>query len=184
MTTTLPTPSGWARVAMGDGARTRHIGFGDSAAFRTAAECRRFAIQAQMYPEVVDVARQLAASVPDRDYDGYCAVIRNYLATHFRFVRDVRDADMLEPVHLQIARIQETGQTYGDCDDAATLASGLLLCVGCDVRLVLLAFNEPRAPFSHIYAEGEGSDGRWWDMDVTKPRGPVPPTGRSQIIPI
>jgi hypothetical protein len=178
---TIPTTSGPARVSLGRGSQLAFIGQGDASSFHTAMECRRLAIESQLDPAVVDVARSLAATVPARDYSGCVYAIRNFLAQRFHFVRDVRDAEMIEPVADQIERIRTQGRTYGDCDDAATLAAGLLLCVGHETRFVLVAFEHPRAPFEHIYTEGLGN-GCWIDIDITKPAGVVPAIGRERII--
>lgn len=137
---------------------------------RTAEAMRRLAIANQFDEDLIYVARSVVGVIPDdRDYDGYCAMIRTFLCERFVFVRDPRDADTLEPPGDQIRNIVAHGVTYGDCDDAAMLACSMGLAVGIEsIRLVLVAFRDPSAPYEHVWAELYGHSG-WWEMDVTKP---------------
>lgn len=158
------------------------LGTGDAYAYRTAQAVRKLALGAQFDPYVVNWAREIVGTVPERDYEGYCRAIREFLSRHTYFIRDVRDADNIDTPADQLANIEETGRTSGDCDDIATLGAALALCVGCNVRLKLIAFVDNDAPFEHIYAECQGvPGGRWWDLDVTKPQGPTPTVSRIHI---
>lgn len=182
-TRTVQTETGPTSIDVPRGVSVHQMGTGDAYAFRCAQMVRKLAIGAQFDPYVVNWARSIVSRAPEREYDGYCREIRAFLSRYCLFVRDVRDADNIDSPAEQLCRIEEAGQTAGDCDDIAALGAGLALCVSCNVRLVLIGFHTDDAPFEHIYAQCQGeTGGRWWDLDVTKPQGMTPPVSRFHVI--
>lgn len=84
-----------------------------------------------------------------------------------RFVADpVRDELLHDPV-LLLERIGRDGFATGDCDDVATLGATLGESVGLPARFIVLGFDDPGAPFGHVYAEILAGT-RWVELDTTR----------------
>lgn len=146
---------------------------------------RQLAVASQFDPDVVWAARAIVTSAAPFDRTGYCWAIRRFCESHFRFVYDARDADVLVSPRELLARLPVDGEIRGDCDENACLAAGLGLCVGLDSQLVLCGFGEPDAPLTHVWSELRADvDSEWVSMDVTHPGTETDPISRIEIIPI
>lgn len=176
----VPTPTGTVDVVPSAGDSYRKVGHGDGSKFLTAHLMARLAKQSQFDPLVLETAQALAMTVPPRDVDGICYAIRGFLAEHWHFIEDTRDADAVREPAKQLAFFYSGMGMRGDCDCAATLGLALALAVGRDGRLVLLGFGGPQDEFTHVYAEIAGSD--WVDLDITKPAGATPTPTRCAIV--
>ena len=85
-----------------------------------------------------------------------------------RFVADpVADELVTDPV-LLLRDIAQAGYGAGDCDDVATLGATLAESVGLPARFIVVGFDAPDAPFSHVYAEIADGFGGWRELDTTR----------------
>lgn len=139
---------------------------GDAGTFRTVETIQSLARVAQ----VNDTVRRLGESLAG----GHGAAVqralrlRDWMVRHFLFVRDPADVELLTTPGEQLRQIADTGVTWGDCDDAATLGAALARAGGLPVRYVLYGFGSRSAPFSHIFVEIPTPSGVV-DLDVTRP---------------
>ena len=179
----VATPTGWVGVTPAPGQAFAAVGLGDASKVRTARAVATLAKVSQFDPLVIDTAQELALTARERDADGICLAIRGFLARHFTFVEDVRDADAVREPRQQLEFYYSGAGMRGDCDCCAALGAALGLAVGRDAQLVLLAFNDPAEEYTHIYAELEGT-GHWIDLDTTKPAGAIPPVSRILTVPV
>jgi hypothetical protein len=124
--------------------------------------------------EVIDTANDVVSVVPPRDVVGQIHVIYDWLLRRFRFVTDPVGVELLRDPAGAIARINTRGFTQGDCDEAAMLGAALGMANGIRARFRALAFAF-NAPYSHVIADLQGSDGVWYPLDITRPQGFTPP---------
>ena len=176
---TLDTLQGW------------HVG-GRINAAATMAQMRANTRKSLGSRRVIETARAIVASsgAGDRDELRQARAVREWLCTHFRFVKDPLGVELLETPAYQLQRIAADGTVRGDCDDAATLAAALCLAIGIPVRFVSVAFGSPTAPYTHVFAIGYPLDRATGkrtpvEFDVTRPAGfHPPPFSRRLIVPV
>lgn len=145
---------------------------------------RELALASQFDSRVVWFARSVVAAAPDGfDKGGYVRAIRACLVRLWRYTYDARDADVLVPPREMIDRLPLDGEFRGDCDENACLAAGLGLSVGIETQLVMCAFHDPNAAYSHIWAEL--FDGHaWQSMDCSAPANAAGAISRYEVIPV
>jgi hypothetical protein len=106
-----------------------------------------------------------------------CEAIRAWCARTVRFAHDPPDRELVHSPEAQLRQFEAVGYIVGDCDDAAVLAGGLALSIGCRVRLVAVAFLDNPDAYRHVWAEiapPTGPDGEWIECDVTRQFQQVP----------
>lgn len=114
--------------------------------------------------------------------------VRRWVNAHFTFVPDPVHEERLHTPEVQLRQIRMGGVSRGDCDDAAVLAGAVAASLGMRTRLVVVAFLDKRAPFSHVWVEVAPSTGlgAWIECDVTRPMQSVPLASitRVQVVPV
>jgi hypothetical protein len=131
-------------------------------------------------PAIIHAARRLAVGAGVRREFAQALAIRGFLARVWRFVDDPMDRELLQDAPSLLAEYMATGTASGDCDEAAIFGATLGKAIGLDATLTVLAFPVPgEAPspqdqFCHVYATLLTPAGQAVDLDVTRPRGPVP----------
>lgn len=96
------------------------------------------------------------------------AVLRSWLARHWRFVEDPDGVEQVTAPELLLERIRSAGWAEGDCDDVATLGAALALAGGHRVRFRVVGWGRH---YSHVFAEVEPRPGcrcEWVELDVTR----------------
>ena len=124
---------------------------------------------------IVMRTRQVIEGCAPRDYARQLVTIRDWLAGHFRFVRDPQGTECLELPQTLMAMIEKRSVATGDCDDAATLSAAMCKAVGFPVALRIVAFYSPKSAYQHVYTLAF-NDGKAFDFDVTRPARMLPPT--------
>jgi transglutaminase-like putative cysteine protease len=156
---------------------------GDAGTQYTLRMMASIARGASKSPVVATVARQLVAQLPATP-TAQVGAIRRYLSTHVVFQNDPPGIEYVQqPVRL-VQEITQNGETYGDCDDVATLGAALGLALGYQARYVVTAFKPQPTPYAHVYLQLRGSDGVWQTLDTTRPRGFQPQPTRMAMYPI
>jgi transglutaminase-like putative cysteine protease len=130
-------------------------------------------------PVVIERARLVVRGEPPRDYDAHVFAIRLYLKEHVQFVSDPLGQETLATPRYLLDMIARHYVVQGDCDDAAILAATLAKAIGLRARFVILGFNTPGAPFTHVFTIVQGRT-RWWNLDTTRSDriGPLPAVTR------
>lgn len=164
---------------------TISIGAGDYGASQTADQMVRLIRQGAVTPIVRRVALQIVASDP-RDQRIQAGTLKTWLHSRFRFVRDPFGAELLHTPEYLLRGVEAEGYVQGDCDDAAILGASLARSIGFRTRLIIVAFHDPRAPYSHVWAEIGDLAGKWWyELDVTRSRPDLEAkVSRHKVIPI
>lgn len=151
---------------------------GDAGVRATVAQMIRLIRLGSSSPTVRKAATSLVKYVQARDYLAQSSVIRAWVASHLKFLRDPRGTELLHTPDVLLSMISTGGTAYADCDDAAILAGALALAIGLRVRIVTVAFKDPSAPFTHTFAE-VGSpigDPKWLEQDVTRSAQSIDPS--------
>lgn len=126
----------------------------------TLAYMVAWARQYKTDPAMRALARQIIASVPEKNWTAEADAIRTYVRNTIRYTQDVYGVESLQtpPDTLQFGQ--------GDCDDQALLVATLLLAAGHPARFVAFAFNGP-GEYEHVYTETLiGS--RWYGLETTE----------------
>lgn len=164
---------------------TISISAGDYGATQTADSMVRLIRQGAVMPIVRQTALQIVASDP-RDQRIQAGTLKTWLHSRFRFVRDPFGAELLHTPEYLLRQLGRDGYVQGDCDDAAILGGALARSIGFRTRLIVVAFHDPRAPFSHVWVEIGDLNGKWWyELDVTRSRPDLESkVSRHKVIPI
>lgn len=93
------------------------------------------------------------------------AAVDNFTRRHLVLIGEAEE--LIHTPELMLADIEQRGEAWGDCDDAAVLNGALLASVGFPVRLVAI---KEGARYVHVFVEAfDGGD--WWRLDpVVDPR--------------
>ena len=132
----------------------------------------------QGHPWVRAAWADILGAIQPRDTYDEGRMLRTWLAGHFQFQADpvgvgvlgnVEDIELLRDPVLMLQQIRDSYTAFGDCDDAAILASALALAAPVPFSSVryVLAGLDPSLPFTHVYAEVLTARG-WLDLDVTR----------------
>lgn len=121
---------------------------------------------------VWDAARQVFGGV-GADPTARAAALATWLRGRFLFTPDPLSLELLTDPTVHAQAILAKGVTFGDCDDAATLAAALGRAGGMPAKLVAVAYR-PHAPLVHVYTTLRTPAG-WAIIDPTlPPQGPAP----------
>lgn len=115
-------------------------------------------------PTVRDKAVNLTFYIPRSDYAGKVHAIFDWVKSNIKYIPDPTGIEM---VHWPT---QTMSQSYGDCDDHATLVAALLASIGVLTKFVAVGF-EPGV-FVHVFPEALIGR-RWVALDTTEPDKPM-----------
>lgn len=147
----------------------------------TLVRMRALVNQSLTDPVVVNAARTLVKGCVPRDYDAYARAVISFLQDSFQFVPDPRGVEWLATPRDLLTTVAQKGMVQGDCDEAAILGCALGKAMGRRCRFVIVAFNDSRAPYSHVYGLMQGAS-RWYSLDVTRPERSVAVVARSSQV--
>jgi transglutaminase-like putative cysteine protease len=141
----------------------------------TLREMARIVRDWRTHPEVIDLARQIVAELPGKDYFNEAALLHEYVQENVRYVRDVEGVETIQTPLVTLA------QAAGDCDDQVILTATLLNAIGHPTRFVAAGFNG--GDFEHVWTETKIGNS-WYAADTTEPVpfGWRPPRITSRLI--
>lgn len=162
------------------------IGWGDAGVYDTLSLMRGLVVEGLQSFAVVEFARVLAVRAGVRRQYVQALAIQSFLRRTWRFVEDDRQTEMLADPQTLLAMFQRHGVIAGDCDEVAILGAALGRAIGLRAEFIVLAFpsDDPNEAdrFAHVYAVLLTDDDRRVNLDVTRPRGPVPAPTRTIIV--
>lgn len=105
------------------------------------------------HPKVREFATKIlhAYKVNSHNYKDECLAIGDFVKNRVRYVRDPRDAEMLQDPVMLIDKLENQGMASGDCDDMSLLIATLLLSIGCDPYFRAVRYKTDSGNFNHIY---------------------------------
>ncbi len=78
----------------------------------------------------------------------------NYVQSHFHFVNDPYDIELVKSPEVSDDEINRTGFFMGDCDDASTYLAALLKSVGYQPYFAIAAPTDQSGfDYSHVYVK-------------------------------
>jgi transglutaminase-like putative cysteine protease len=90
----------------------------------------------------------------DKDYLSEILAIRNFVATHVRYVNDPLTTEWVKDPERLADEILAYGRTAADCDEIASLIAAMLRQVGREADIVVVGFGRAGS-FSHVFARGK-----------------------------
>jgi transglutaminase-like putative cysteine protease len=99
----------------------------------------------------------------------YIEAIRNYVGSSVLLVGE--PDELIFSPRLMIRHIDQSGHTYGDCDDAAVLVAALLHALGIPARFKAIS-RAPDGSYQHVFTEYKMGDA-WIPLDTTSLAPPV-----------
>ncbi len=128
-----------------------------------------------MHPMVRLTAANIVRGINGQDGVEQAQAIREYLENTTQFLRDPDGAEMLHGPIWQVQQIRQNGVVQVDCDDVAMLSAAFGKAIGLRARFVVVGFNNPKAPYRHVWTELSPRNMlAWVDMDVTRPSQGLP----------
>lgn len=140
---------------------------GDAGTAVTLRKMASLVNQSIAKPVVRGTAVNIVRSVVPRDRRGQVQAIRQFLAERVQFVRDPVGVELLHAPDFLLRDVATRYYASADCDDVAMLGAALGKSVGLRARFIAVAFYDPVAPYSHVWAELFDGD-RWGELDVTR----------------
>lgn len=147
----------------------------DLGSMQTLSAMRRLVSRALTDPAVLNTAKDIVRFLPARAYAMQVDTIRSFLADRFLFMRDPAGVELLHTPRYMLDTIRDRFFFAADCDDAAVLTAALGKAVGLKARFVAVGFESSTGPFAHVFTEIQTPDGRWHEMDITRPSGKTAP---------
>lgn len=116
------------------------------------------------------MAEDICQRLRSKDYLSEILAIDNFVWKNTRYMRDPRTVELVQAPYLVTEQLAAGRVPQLDCDDMAAYISSLLLAVGCETRVVTVAFRNMfyrgQRQFSHVFAQGkEPRSGTWVTCD-------------------
>lgn len=116
------------------------------------------------------LAEDICHSLRSKDYLSEILAINNFVWKNCRYMRDPRTVELVQAPYLVVEQLGAGRTPQLDCDDQSALIAALLLSVGCETRVVTVAFKNMfhagRRQYSHVFAQGkEPRTGTWVTCD-------------------
>lgn len=120
-------------------------------------------------PSLVEVAANIAETVPEKNVPAIAAALLRWLRTYTRFVPDPIGEQQLKSPLYMLALVRQDGLAPGDCVDLAMLGAALAMAVGIPAKFVGEAYAQvPDAPLVHVYAVVQTGPETWVNLDTQR----------------
>lgn len=112
------------------------------------------------------MSEAICSDLRSKDYLSEILAINDFVWRNTRYMRDPRTIELVQAPYLIIEQIKQGRTPQLDCDDTSGFISSLLLSVGCETRVVTVAFRHMfyrgQRQFSHIFAQGKEPRSNTW----------------------
>lgn len=133
---------------------------------QTVAVIGRAALESQGDYGVRQLAEDICAGLPSKDYVGEYLAIYHFLLANTRYMRDPRTVELVRDPARVAAEIRAGRKPSLDCDDLSALAAALGLAVGAHVRVVTVAFKNQfhngHRQYSHVFCQFQDPISKKW----------------------
>ena len=128
------------------------------------------ALASQNHRSVRSLVEDTCEDVRSKDYLSEIIAVGNLCWARTRYMRDPRTVELVYAPYLVADAIRAGKRPSLDCDDMAAFIAAGLLAVGCETRVVTVAFqnmfHNGERQFSHVFAQGrEPRSGAWITCD-------------------
>ena len=125
-------------------------------------ELRRMLNDGIRSPAVRQAALSATAST---GIDNELGIFR-YIKTHFSYIPDPYERELVMAPYLMIENIDADGVTHGDCDDVSLLAAAMYGSIGSESKIVLCDEHYDGI-IDHAIACVRDAGGNWLDADLS-----------------
>jgi hypothetical protein len=127
-------------------------------------------LKAQNHYPVRQLVESVCGGLRSKDYLSEIICWDTFCASRTRYMRDPRTVELVRAPHVTIQEILTNGIANLDCDDEAALEGAGHLLMGCEVRLVTVAFKhmfyKGQRQYSHVFEQArEPKSGVWITCD-------------------
>ena len=119
----------------------------------------QLARQGRRDPGVMQLARQLVATLPQYDRVGEIKALHAFVRDHIRYTNDPKNVELVQTPRATLE------MKTGDCDDKSTLLAALLESIGRPARFAAIGF--PPGGYSHVLTEVQNGKG-WMPLETIK----------------
>jgi len=138
------------------------LAYGSAGTMQTVRAMRAMIEDGKRDPRIIAAATSIIYTTPERFEVGEACAVFEFVRDHVRYVRDVAGVETLAHPVITLQRLS------GDCDDQTALLGAMLEAIGYPVRMVVAAYQGPRA-WEHVFLQVL-ADGQWIDCDPTERR--------------
>jgi transglutaminase-like putative cysteine protease len=137
---------------------------------QTVGVIRQAALDAQRVYTTRLMAEAVCADLRSKDYLSEILALNNFVWRHTRYMRDPRTVELVQAPWKITDQLKAGQVPQLDCDDMAGLLAALFLAVGCETRVVTVAFRHMyfhnQRQYSHVFAQAkEPRTGTWITCD-------------------
>lgn len=123
-------------------------------------------MDSQGHSIVRQMAEDICQGLRSKDYLSEILALYHFVCTHTRYMRDPRTIELVRAPYVSCQQIQRGETPSLDCDDMTALLGAMMLAVGCEVRIVTVAFRNMfyngERQYSHVFCEArEPKSGSW-----------------------
>lgn len=149
----------------------------------TVENIRRLALKCQRHEPLRQLAEEIVGRLGSKDYLSEILAVYYWVLGNTRYANDPRNVELVRSPAVQLDRLQrvtrqliETARGTVkwrpslDCDDLTCLLVGLFLCLGREVQIVTVAFQDAfvrgERQYGHVYIRvREPRTGTWIVLD-------------------
>jgi hypothetical protein len=128
------------------------------------------ALRSQKHLPLRLLAEEICSGLGSKDYASEILAIYYFVLANTRYMRDHRTVELVRAPHIVVDELIAGHRPNLDCDDQTALITALLLAIGCEVRVVTVAFRTAvyngKKQYSHVYCQArEPRTGVWITLD-------------------
>ncbi|MDE2314535.1 MAG: hypothetical protein KGL04_10240 [Elusimicrobia bacterium] len=154
------------------GWREHWISPGDRGITQTINKMRSaIAFSLTQSPAIRAAAENAIRGCPARDSICEVRSLYDWTMSHFHYVNDPKNVELLKSPEVSMQEIQMTGSFMGDCDDATALMAALLKSIGYAVRAAVISKPGSSGEFVHVYPVAILRNGEAIPLEMTRPGG-------------
>jgi hypothetical protein len=124
------------------------------------------ALRSQAHLPVRLLAEEICKHLQSKDYLSEILSIYYFVLHNTRYMRDPRTVELVRAPHLIVRELTAGKVPNIDCDDSSALIASLLLAMGCECRIVTVAFNDRfyrgQRQFSHVFCQAHEPHSKAW----------------------
>ena len=137
---------------------------------QTVGVIRHAALESQKFYPVRILAESVCQNIRSKDYLSEILALYHYVCANTRYMRDPRTVELVQAPYLVVEQLSKGMTPNLDCDDMSALLAALFLAVGCQTRVVTVAFqnmfHNGDRQYSHVFAQAkEPRSGAWITCD-------------------
>jgi transglutaminase-like putative cysteine protease len=132
----------------------------------TVAVMMDAALRSQDHLPVRLLAEEVCSKIGSKDYLSEILACYYFVLANTRYMRDPRTVELVRAPHVVVKELTEGRVPNLDCDDMTAFLIAMLLAVGCECRIVTVAFRNAyfkgTRQYSHVFAQAKEPRTHTW----------------------